>query len=55
MSKKLIILGGNPETGVLVDVANSSSVNSQTPRMVIQIHTRTGARKIDVFILVYKK
>ena len=26
MKKKLIILGGNPETGVLVDIANSMGI-----------------------------
>ena len=28
MAKKLIILGGNPETGVLVDIANSMGIHT---------------------------
>ena len=28
MSKKIIILGGNPETGVLVEVANNMGLHT---------------------------
>ena len=41
MTKKLIILGGNPETGVLVDVANSMGVHT----IVIDPNPHAPAKK----------
>ena len=41
MTKKLIILGGNPETGVLVDIANSMGIHT----IVIDPNSNAPAKK----------
>ena len=48
MAKKLIILGGNPETGVLVDIALSMGIHT----IVVDPNPNAPAKKMPQSLMI---